>query len=323
MAKRRFGTLMLLLFFCFCALPCAVLAASTTEAKEPVSVNEDCTLTVYYGYNGTAFPNQTIRLYRVADVSADFQYTLAPAFAASDLTLNGIRTNGEWDVIRSTLENHILATGVAPTATTITDNAGNACFEGLKPGLYLTSTLLVEQGGAQCVFAPALVALPGLGEDGYWDYQVAVAAKPGILPPAEPDEAYQVVKLWKGDEGRADRPKSIQVELFRNGVRYETVTLSAENQWSYSWPVDEDGAVWNVVERVPTGYTMTVQQRGTTFVLTNTRQDTPTPTPPQTGDTTNMLLYTVLLYVSGAMLIILGITGKRKRNEETNETVTP
>ena len=323
MVKRRFGIVVLLICFCLCVLPCQVLAASTTNAKEPVSIEKECSLTIYYGYEGTAFPDQTVKLYKVADVSADFQYTLTSPFTASGLILNGIQTQGEWNVIRSTLETQILADKIAPTTETETNASGQALFTGLTPGLYLASAVEVVQGDLTCFFDAALVALPGLGTDGLWQYQVAITAKPQVLPPIEPDEDIQlkVLKLWKGDEGRTDRPKSIQVEIFRDGVSHETVILSEENNWSYSWSAKADGVSWMVVERnVPDGYTMTVGERENTFVITNTYQDLPKPPPPQTGDTANTLLYTILMYVSGTMLILLGVARKRRRHDETKET---
>ena len=126
-----------------------------------------------------------------------------------------------------------------------------------------------------------------------------------------------VLKLWRGDEDRNDRPKSIEVEIFCNGNSYKTVILSEENHWAYSWSAKDDGSRWTVVERnVPQGYTMTVEERGSSFVLTNTW----TPTypddpdkPPQTGDTSNILLYIMLMIGSGSALIILGISGKKVR----------
>ena len=140
------------------------------------------------------------------------------------------------------------------------------------------------------------------------------------MPPIEPDEEIQlkVLKLWKGDEGRTDRPQSIEVDIFCNGTIFKTVTLSKENNWCYQWTAKANGASWKVVEQnVPDGYTMTVEQKDTTFTITNSRRDPSNP-PPQTGDTANIMLYAVMMYVSGTMLIILGIVGKRKRHEETN-----
>ena len=307
-----------LLCFCLGFLPKHTQATSTANAKEPIATYRECTLTICYGYEDTAFSGQRVLLYQVADVSAQFQYALRHTFASSGLRLNGVQTNGEWNTIRSTLEAYILSSKVQPTEIGTTNDLGQVCFTGLKPGLYLASGMQVSQDASDYVFDSALIALPGLGTDGLWQYEVSVAAKGELLPPTDLDAEIQlkVLKLWKGDQGLTDRPKSIEVEIFCNGVCIDTVTLSEKNHWSYSWTTKEVDAGWNVVERnVPSGYVMTVEPRQTTFVITNTRSDQPTPPPAQTGDTTNVLLYMVLMFVSGSMLILLGITGKRRRYE--------
>lgn len=315
MANRRVAVIVLLLCLCLSWLPCYAQAASTADAKEPISPDKDCSLTIAYRYDGQSFSNHPVKLYKIADVSADFQYTLTVPFANSGLILNGVQSVSEWNVIRSTLETHILAYDVDADFTGVTDQDGQVCFRALKPGLYLATTEQVIQNDWIYVFDSALVALPGLGTDGLWQYEVAVTSKSKAIPPAETDEEieFKVLKLWKGDNGRSDRPQSIEVEIFRDGVSYQTVILSEENHWTYSWNAADDGAIWKVVERnIPTGYTMTVEERETSFILTNTRPPDK-PDTPQTGDTTNIMLYFVLMNVSGIMLIILGIAGKRKR----------
>ena len=125
-----------------------------------------------------------------------------------------------------------------------------------------------------------------------------------------------MLKLWKGDNGTSARPTTIEVEIFRNGASYQTVTLSEDSHWTYIWSAKDDGSDWKVVERnIPTGYTMTIEGRETSFTLTNTyNRDVPdNPDPPQTGDTSNIMLWFILMILSGSMLIILGITGKRNR----------
>lgn len=315
MAKRRVAVIVFLLCLCLSWLPCYAQAASTADAKEPISPDKDCSLTIAYRYDGQSFSNHPVRLYKIADVSADFQYTLTAPFANSGLILNGVRSVSEWNVIRSTLETHILTYDVDADLTGVTDQDGQVCFQALKPGLYLAITEQVIQHDWIYAFDSALVALPGLGADGLWQYEVAVTSKSKAIPPAETDEEieFKVLKLWKGDKGRSDRPLSIEVEIFRDGVSYQTAILSEENHWTFCWFAKDDGATWKVVERnVPTGYTMMVEERETSFVLTNTRPPDK-PDIPQTGDTTNIMLYFVLMNVSGIMLIILGIAGKRKR----------
>jgi hypothetical protein len=276
-----------------------------------------CSLTVSYCYAETALSDAQVMLYRIAEVSAQPQYTLTQPFEASGLILNEIKTTGEWNVIRSTLEAHILASSISPDRTSVTNEDGQATFEALPTGMYLA---ILRQGAeADYRFDSALISLPGLGEDGRWQYQVSVNAKGEALPPVDSDEEKElkILKLWKGDEGRDDRPKSVEVEIFCNGTSYKKVVLSEENHWGYSWTAKDDGSNWTVAERnIPKGYTATVEERGASFVLTNTRIPTdpnPPVDPPKTGDTSNVLLYILVMTASGVTLILLGVIGKRKQ----------
>ena len=324
MVKRRMGIMAVVICYFLCLMPCTALAAYTSDANEPILTDHNCTLTISYRCDGVAFSNLPVKLYKIADVSADAQYKLESDFAASGLILNGIQTNGEWNVICTTLETHILANNIDPMLTDITDNSGVVDFDGLKPGLYMLSAQRVNQEVCAYYFDSALVALPGINTEGIWQYDISVAAKPEVLPPTVPEDdiSFKILKLWKGDEGRIDRPVRIEVEIFCDGNSYETVILSEENLWSYGWTAKDNGATWKVVEQnVPKGYTMTLEERGTTFVLTNTRipedPETPPVNPPKTGDTSNVLVYTALILVSGAMLIVLGIIGKKRCHENT------
>ena len=312
MAKRRLLAILCLL----CLLPCRALAVSTADASQPIDPAASCTLTIRYAYDQVTFSELPVQLYQVARVSADFRYTLTEDFAPTGLELNGIETTGEWDVIRSTLEAHIVGSATTPAETAPTDAAGQAVFADLQPGLYFAVVPPVIRAEGTYLFHTALVAVPGLDPEGNWQYQVAVNAKAQFLPPVEPEETieYKVLKLWKGDKNINQRPKSVQVEIFCNGESRETVTLSEETQWAYSWQAKDDGSVWKVVERnIPENYTVTVEDRQTTFVLTNTYEDPDNPKPPETGDTTNVMLYIVLMSISGIALILLGIAGKKKR----------
>ena len=315
MAKRRIGIIAFMLCICLYLIPCQVQAASTADAKEPISINENGSLTISYGSCGIAFSELPVKVYKIADVSADYQYTLTPSFEKSNLILNGIQTVGEWNVIRSTLETYILANDITADSNAKTGFEGKASFDALKPGLYLAITEHIIQDETTYLFDSALIALPGLGADGLWQYQVDVTSKSEMIPPIENDEEIElkVLKLWKGDSGSSARPTTIDVEIFRNGTSYQTVTLSEDNHWTYTWPAKNDGSNWKVVERnIPTGYTMTIEERETSFILTNTLKHD-VPDPPQTGDTSNIMLWVILMIASGSMLIILGIAGKRNR----------
>lgn len=320
MINRRIGIIVFVICFCFYLMPYQVMAASISDAIEPIIPENECSLTVSYCCGDTAFSGVQVKLYRIAEVSADFRYTLTQDFKSSGLSLNGIRSSGEWNVVSSTLEAYIIAYNIAPQFTSITNEEGQVSFGSLNTGMYLATVDQTEQDGVLCRFDSALIALPGLMADGRWQYEVSANAKGEVLPPVDSDEEVElkVLKLWRGDEGRNDRPKSVEVEIFCDGNSYKTVILSEENHWSYSWSAMDDGSRWAVVERnVPNGYTMTVEERESAFVLTNTRIPTNPDDPgnaPQTGDTSNILLYVILMVSSGCVLIVLGVTGKKSHS---------
>ena len=51
---------------------------------------------------------------------------------------------------------------------------------------------------------------------------------------------------------------------------------------------------------------------GDTFSITNTKPETPAGNHPQTGDTTNMTLYVLLMAASGLALLVVGIVLRKK-----------
>ena len=320
MAKRKYAIIAILLCCCFYLLPFYGLAASTSDAVEPIDPQSACSLSLSYQYDGISFANVSVGLYKIADVSSDFQYTLTSQFESTGLILNGVQTSGEWNVIRSTLEANILALCIEPDIVSETDSNGHVHFANLDTGMYLAIVGQVVQDGLRCYFDSALISLPGLDAYGHWQYDVSAAAKGQALPPEDTDEEIQfkVLKLWKGDENRTDRPVSIEVEIFCNGNSYQTVVLSEENNWSFAWTAKDDGSTWMVVERnIPDGYTMQLEERGTSFILTNVRSDTPdNPKPPTTGDTSHILLYLFIMILSGSVLMIVGIMRKESNYEE-------
>ena len=44
-----------------------------------------------------------------------------------------------------------------------------------------------------------------------------------------------VKKVWD-DDGYKSRPTSVKIQLLHNGRVYDTVTLNARNEWTYTWP---------------------------------------------------------------------------------------
>lgn len=297
--------------FCLLVMPCAVWAASTADANEPIDISKECSLTLNYVHDTTFFSGINVQIYRVADVSADFRYTLTDRFAATKLTVNGVSSTSEWDAIRSTLKSYIVSKDLSADFEKTTDSKGSVSFDTLTPGLYFVMPVRVDDGESYYSFDHALIALPGLDDDGLWKYDVTAGPKSQKETPTGNDKEYSVLKLWRDNGKQESRPTSVEVDIICNGKVVETIVLSAENNWSYSWIAKDNGDVWQVSEKnVPKGYVVTVEEYKTSFTIINTNPSVPDN--PKTGDTSNIGLYVMLMCASGLLFVILGITAKRR-----------
>lgn len=77
-----------------------------------------------------------------------------------------------------------------------------------------------------------------------------------------------VHKIWD-DNGDPSRPESVKVHLLKNGETAEVVTLTEENQWSYTWDDLDDRYQWSVEEEVPEGYEASYKLEDNTVFITN------------------------------------------------------
>lgn len=310
---------------CLSVLPGAAYAVSTADAKEPISLTTDASLTLQYRAGNVTFPDIAVQLYRIASVSADFRYTLCDEFLDTALTLNGISAVAEWNAIRTTLESYITSRAIVPLDVRYTDATGMATFDSLSPGLYFVMPVYATANGVRARFASVLTALPGLNPDGTWNYDVTVYPKPDVIPdspdqpvnpdqpqnPDDDDHEYTVVKLWRDADNDRQRPNSIRVDLYCGDEWVRTVELSAENHWSYTWTSESD-EFWTVAEAdVPDGYRVTVEVHGNVFTIVNTITDGGEESPP-TGETWNLYRWAILLGISGMLMILLAAGGKRK-----------
>ena len=311
MRKRILAAI--LFFVCLSTVftPGIAFATATSDAKESIAVDTACSLTMTYRAGELCFPDVQIRIYRVADVSADFQYTLTEDFSGTQLRLNGVSSQTEWNAVRTTLEMHIAANNPDPSATALTGSDGTVRFTDLPVGLYFICPASCANDGFRYYFASALTALPNLDPKGTWNYDAVIQPKADADNPTGEDLEYKVLKVWK-DDGLTKRPTSVTVDILHDGVAVKTVTLSEENNWFYSWFAEDDGSRWSVIERdVPEGYVMTVEERTTTFVIVNTFPDRPDEPEPETGETANIGLYIAVMCFSGIMMLALSAIAKR------------
>ena len=103
--------------------------------------------------------------------------------------------------------------------------------------------------------------------------------------------SWTVNKLWE-DSGNAAglRPGSVTIELLRNGVLADTVTLNEANGWTYTWEklekLDQNGAefVYTVKEHYVPGYSHQYSGSGAALTITNTYRPELPPSLPDPND---------------------------------------
>lgn len=303
-------------FMCALLL-CAALGASAGAADmSAVDLTRKCSLTVVYAGDGVPFEGLNIEIYRMAEL-ADGVYTLAGDFASYPVDISHVTTQAEWRTVAETLASYVVTDGLVPTAAKKTDENGEAVFTDLGVGMYLVLAKQHRHGHAEYLFEDFLAALPGIDGNGGLQYDVRAIPKYGQYMPAFEEAEYRVIKQWK-DGGGADRPDSVAIEIYKDGVLQSTQSLSGDNNWSYAWKASDDGAVWTVKEpNVPHGYTVTTEKKDSmTFVVTNYREptedssDTETVTP-KTGDTAVLWPYVLLIFFAGAVLAAAATRGRR------------
>ncbi len=290
-------------------------AISTDKATEMIDVSRKCSLTLTYKNGDTKYKDLEIELYRIADVTADFQYTLVSELSDYPTELNKIRAQSEWDTICDTVGMYVSAGKIAALQKGTTDADGVVKFTDIVPGIVYVrwtgnKTDLNVEG-----FAPFLMEIPKLGEDGKWNYEIDALPKPGKDVPDR--EEITVTKLWK-DEGHSDsRPAEITIQIYKNAELYEEVALNASNNWSYTWKTDV-GFEWAVLEKsVPDKYTVSYDKGAGTVLITNVFEEEPEPPAPPTptGDNSHVIFWAVMMAVSGILLLLLALL-KRRNNEE-------
>lgn len=81
-------------------------------------------------------------------------------------------------------------------------------------------------------------------------------------------EKLTVHKVWD-DNGYPNRPNSVKVDLLRDGEAYESITLNADNQWTYTWDQLDDRYDWTVKEQDVKGYEVKYTTKDNTVFITN------------------------------------------------------
>ena len=180
-------------------------------------------------------------------------------------------------------------------STEVTDTEGKVQFNDLDLGLYLV--VQTQKTPGYSTIAPFMVAIPQISENN-WIYNINSLPKSDIYKVID----INVKKIWNNEGHR--NPDSVTVELIKYNEVIDQVILSADNDWNYTWKDIALSDGYSVREvKVPSNYTVSYQNEGYNFIVTNTRKL------PQTG----LRLWLVDIFViSGVILLVIGISLRKK-----------
>lgn len=313
MIKKFINTMMVLL------LALIIVTPAQSFAIDRIDLDKDVTLTVNYLQDETPVPGANFHLFRVADTSETADFTLTGDFAKYPVKVKDLDSQG-WTDLATTLYGYVRRDGIKPMDNATTNAAGQVKFPTtgtMKPGLYLVTGDTVRFNKMIMDVAPALICLPDRPEDSEsWTYDAVSFAKymnEGYY--IDNPISHKVSKVWQDEGFEEQRPDDIEVQLLQDNEVFDTVTLSAENNWSYEWPELDGDYTYTVVETEVTGYTVSVSQNEEAFVITNTNNDwqefqesEEEETLPQTG----VLWWPVFALIAAALIFfIIGVARNR------------
>lgn len=260
---------------------CAAAFAATAESPV-IDFGKTGTLTVLPEYNGKFVEGCTFSVYKVAEIdrtSSAMKYVFNGAFEKAGVDLNAVSST---------------ASAMLNAAKTLAKYADNeklnavklaedqTKLENLTLGVYLV--VQTSAPGKYIAAVPFLVYVPVTNDAGTgWLYDITAQPKLGYNDSGIVTGGLtaSVTKTWEDDGNEDQRPESVTVTLLRDDKAFgEPVTLSAENDWSYSWKDLDPDSVWNISEDIPNGYTNLIDITGPednaiTFDVTNTYEVVP------------------------------------------------
>lgn len=306
---KRLTAFLLCLVVAVLVLPVNALAAGS------IDLNHAHSLTVTAVFDGTPISGMQFDAYLIATVDESGELTVLDRYEeyADDLDIRGKNDEGWQEMAQILAREIMLDSTLEPTCSAVTDADGVAVFSEIPMGLSLVLGSTMEKDGYVYSTSPFFVMLPEQDlSSNTWNYDVVANAKPGQEPAKED---YEVIKVWKDDCHKDQRPESITINLICDGEVYDTITLPHNGAWRYTWEDLETNHQWTVTEETVDGYRdPEIRQEGNTFIITNTcSKPTPPPKPdkpslPQTGQ----LWWPVpMLIAVGMLLVVIGLVRRR------------
>lgn len=308
MKSCKFPTVFLLLL-----AVTALLLPMTAFAAGDMDFHHDRSLTVVAVYDQEAISGMQFDAYLIASADEYGNLTVTEDYE-DDLNFQN-KSDEQWQNMAQNLAQKIMLDGtLTPSYSSVTDENGAAAFPDIPMGLYLIMGSSMEKDGYVYATSPFFAMVPEQDlTTNTWNYHVTAHAKLAKSPVLVD---FEVIKIWKDDCHKQQRPQSITITLICDAETYDTVTLPYNGAWSYTWENLEANHQWTVTEEKAEGYLPGVIQReGNTFLVTNTC-DKPTPPDPDIPQTGQLWWPVPVLIAAGMLFVVIGLFHRRGTDNE-------
>lgn len=274
-------------------------------ANENFNINKKASLSIKHFYNNKPIKNTIFKIYKVGNISGDEKITPSNEFINYDINVESA----------DTIESYVYKNKIKPYKELETKENGIVTFDNLELGVYLVTGNTSVINNASIKTNAFLVELPSKDKvSGKYLYDVEAKTKNNEITESNID--FEVEKIWINDENTSNKPKSIEIELFKESKLYDTITLNENNNWKYVWNNLESKYNWTVVEKnVPKHYTVSYEKYSKLVKIKNTyKKNSTTVKPPNTNlpQTGNTWIIAQCIALVGLVCISAGCIIKRK-----------
>lgn len=171
-----------------------------------------------------------------------------------------------------------------------TTNNGKVTFNNLNQGLYLVSQTKSVEGYS--LIDSFLVAIPKV-EDNKWVYDI------NALPKVDIYKVIDLVVEKKWNTISKNIPKYVNIELYKGEELIDTIELSEENNWTYTFENIEKSDKYSIKEiNIPKGFTPSYKVNEYIFTVTNSDI---------LADTGQIFYPIIISFIAGFIFIVFGI----------------
>lgn len=285
---KKYVLVLLLIIF----LTPTVYAQNVIDFTKKGSLN----ITLIESQNSERVENAEIEIIKIADAYIDENSNLAYKKINEINTCNFELSNLELDGLKENIEsciNDLNITGIKDT----TDAKGNVIFNNLDLGLYLVRQTNDVEGYS--TINSYLITIPTI-IDNSWEYDLSSEPKTEIIKLMD----LKVNKIWKTDRKISDY---VTLQLVLNDRVIDTVKLSKDNNWEYTWrriPLNDEYEIKEI--NIPKGYTAIYEKNNNNYTVINADNL------PHTGQNTYIAY---IIGVSGIILFVLGFGLYKKQDK--------